>query len=53
MIRGLLNVFNHNIKPWDILYLNRTEYATIIFGWCPNIWNGDSSRIMTIEYETY
>lgn len=53
MIRGLLNVFNHNIKPWDILYLNRTEYATIIFGWCPNILNGDSSRIMTIEYETY
>lgn len=53
MLRGLLTSFNHNIKPHESLYLNGTEYATIIFGWCPNIWNGDTSRIMTIEYETY
>lgn len=46
-------VFYIKLKIENILYLNRTEYATIIFGWCPNIWNGDSSRIMTIEYETY
>lgn len=52
MLRGLLTSFNHNIKSHESLYLNGTEYATINFGWMPNIWNRDTAR-MTIEYETY
>ena len=51
MLRGLLKVFNHDIKE-DDLYLNGTQYANINFGWCPNIWNENATR-MTIGYETY
>jgi len=52
MLRCMLNTINHNIKPHDSLYLNKTEYANIIFGRTPSIWIIEPAW-MTIGYETY
>jgi len=52
MLRALLNTINGNIKSHNSIYINGTEYATILYGWLPNKLNRDTIR-MTICYETY
>ena len=52
MLRGMIDVFNHNIKEGDSLYLNGIKYAAIDSGWAPNLWNKTLPR-MVIKYETY
>lgn len=52
MFRGLLKTLNSNIKSRDSMYLNGTEYATILHGWFSNVSNRDIIT-STICYETY
>lgn len=52
MFRGLIKTINGTIKSRDSIYLNGTEYATILYGWMSNNLNRETTR-MTICYETY
>jgi len=50
MFRGILTTVNHYIVKNDDIYLNRTPYASIIWG---NLTEMQGRKKLSIAYETY
>ena len=52
MLRGMVYVYGHFVASDTSLYLNRTEYATIVEGFFSTDFSTELKRV-TISYETY